>query len=242
MANTPVVILVGGKGTRLKPFTATFPKPLVPLGDKPILEIVLHQLANEGFNDVTLALGHLSPLIVAYMEQSPWIKEQFKLTYNIEQKPLGTSGALGSINGLGSTFLVMNGDILTNLSYRDLIDAHRTSGAALTIAAHCKHIKIDLGVLEANESGFLQDYIEKPQKDFEVSMGIYVYEPRALNFVERDTHLDFPDLVKRLIAAGERVYIHRSDAYWLDIGRPDDYAEAQRMVAENPQLFTLNKT
>ncbi|KUO68696.1 MAG: hypothetical protein APF80_04720 [Alphaproteobacteria bacterium BRH_c36] len=231
------IILAGGKGRRLRPFTASFPKPLVPLGDKPILEIILRQLANQGLKRVSLAVGHLSDLIRAYVAQNEFSRRHLEIDFYEEVTPTGTAGPLASIEGLTDSFLVMNGDVLTNLDYRNLFAAHETSGAVLTIASHNKQERIDLGVLEADENGRLLDYVEKPIHEFEVSMGVYVYSPRALSYIEPGVYLDLPDLVKALLTAGEKVQIHRNDAFWLDIGRPDDYAKAQDIIESDPELF-----
>lgn len=239
MACDRIVILAGGKGTRLRPFTASFPKPLVPIGDMPILEILLRQLAKQGFRDVTLTLGHLAELIRAYIAQHKTLSEMLSIGYIDEDVPTGTAGSLARVPNLDSTFLVMNGDVLTDLSFRDLCDDHQKSGAALTIAAHCQKVKIDLGILEANDNGILTDYIEKPERSYTVSMGVYAYEPRVLDYIERDKYLDFPDLVLKLMEAGETVRLHTNEAFWLDIGRPDDYAKAQEIFENDPKRFCM---
>ena len=234
-----VVILAGGKGTRLRPYTASFPKPLVPVGDLPILEILLRQLADQGFDRFTIALGHLSGLIRAYIEQRKSLSENLQIDFVDEDEPTGTAGSLANIEGLDSTFLVMNGDVLTDMDFSALVRDHEESGAALTIAAHCQQVKIDLGVLEANEGGILENYVEKPTLDYEVSMGVYAYSPRVLGHIEKGKYLDFPDLVLKLMKMGETVRLHRNDAFWLDIGRPEDYARAQELMEKNPAKFGM---
>lgn len=220
------VILAGGKGTRLAPYTTVFPKPLVPIGQYPILEILLRQLHAQGVDDVTLTVGYLGELIRAYFTQRPKLTSTLKLSYVNELKPTGTAGSLASVPGLEETFLVMNGDVLTTLDFQALVRHHRERGAALTIALHPKKVKVDLGVLTTDERGDIVDYREKPEFDYSVSMGIYVYEPRVLTFIKPAEYLDFPDLVLRLIAAGERVTGYASNDVWLDIGRHEDYARA----------------
>ncbi len=239
MSSYHVVILAGGKGTRLRPFTASFPKPLVPLGDMPILAILLRQLINHGFKEVTLTLGHLAELIRAYITQHPTLSSALKINFTAEDNPTGTAGSLAHVPGLTDTFLVMNGDVLTNLDYNNLISAHHESGAALTIACHEKKVKVDLGVLETSDDGRLESYIEKPESVFRVSMGVYVYDKRVLSFIEPDTYLDFPTLVQKLLDAGEHVHVYRSDAFWLDIGRPEDYAKAQEIFEKRPEHFNI---
>jgi NDP-sugar pyrophosphorylase family protein len=220
------VILAGGKGTRLAPYTTIFPKPLVPIGDRPILEIIVRQLGRHGFNKAVLSVGHLGELIEAYFQNGHRNIAGLQLSYYRENQPLGTAGPLAGISGLDETFLVMNGDVLTTLDYSDLVQYHRKSGAALTIAMHRKEVQIDLGVLETGPNDTLINYKEKPLYQFDVSMGIYVYEPRVLDHIEKDRYLDFPDLVIRLLEAGEIVSGYRTDALWLDIGCREDYERA----------------
>lgn len=237
MPDNRIIVLAGGKGTRLRPYTASFPKPLVPLGDKPILAILLGQFAQQGFSRVTLALGHLADLIKAYVGQDQALARALDIDFVEEREPTGTAGSLAFIPGLEDTFLVANGDVLTDLDYRALIEAHRVSGAALTIATHQKRTRIDFGILEAGPDAQVTGYIEKPEKQIEVSMGVYVYEPRVLRFIEHGAYLDLPDLVHRLLAAGEQVGVYRNDAFWLDIGRPEDYALAQDMYETDRSRF-----
>jgi len=222
------IILAGGKGTRLVPYTTIFPKPLVPIGDRPILEIIIRQLVKQGFGDILLSVGHLGELIEAYFQNGHRSIPGLSLEYFRETKPLGTAGSLAMVPDLNDTFMVMNGDILTSLNYRALVDHHHTHGAALTIAMHRKDISIDLGVLETNEEGDLTGYREKPLYSFDVSMGVYVYEPHVLRYIPKGQYLDFPDLVRILLGMGEKVSGFRSQDYWLDIGRREDYELAQR--------------
>ncbi len=228
MISHRAVILAGGKGTRLAPYTTIFPKPLVPIGDKPILEIIIHQLLGCGFKDIVLSIGHLGELIEAYFQNGQKNLPGLNLQYYREPVPLGTAGPLAMIPGLTGTFLVMNGDILTNLDYRDLLEFHRTAGAALTIAMQSKEVRIDLGVLETDAAGRLTAYHEKPTINYDVSMGIYVYESKVLDYIVKSQYLDFPELVCLLLRAGEKVVGYRSQAQWFDIGRREDYELAQQ--------------
>jgi len=220
------IILAGGKGQRLRPYTTVLPKPLMPIGDSPILEVVLRQLKAAGITRVTMAVGYLAQLMQAFFANG----ERLGLTidYSFEEKPLGTVGPLTLIPDLDGeeTFLMMNGDILCTLDYRDLIRHHCASGAAATIATFRRQVKIDFGVIETSPEGLLTGYVEKPSFDYGVSMGVYCFDRRVLRHLEHGEYRDFPDLIKTLIAAGEPVASYPFDGYWLDIGRPDDYATA----------------
>jgi len=218
------VILAGGKGTRLAPYTRIFPKPLMPIGDMPILEILLHQMKRAGITDVVLTVGHLSELMRAFFQDGAQLG--LNITYSYEDCPLGTAGPLSLVPGLDDTFLVANGDVLTTLPIADLITSHRQSGAAATIAMHNRKVHIDLGVIKLNGGQEIKDYIEKPTLEYQVSMGIYIFEPCVLSYIPHAQPLDFPDLVKALIAAGQRVCGYSFDGYWQDLGRPDDYTQA----------------
>ena len=232
------IILAGGKGTRLRPFTVNFPKPLVPLGDVPVVEVLLQRLISFGVTDVTMTLGHLAELMKAYFTHRNQLTSRMNLKFVAEESPTGTAGSVTLVPDLEDTFLVMNGDLLTDLNFHALVDFHRSRQAMLTIATHSRHVKIDLGVLEIDDCGLIVNYLEKPEKYYDVSMGIYVYEPAVLKYVTKGQHLDLPDLVLRLIAAGERVCAFQTDCQWLDIGRPDDYALAQELFAEQMDAFT----
>ena len=230
-----VVILAGGKGVRLAPLTEVIPKPLVPLGGMPIMEVVIRQLAAQGFRRITLAVGYLSELIQAYFQDgSRWGVD---IDYSIEHEPLGTAGPLTRIPDLTDTFLVMNADVLTNLNYHELIQHHRAQGGLATIGAHERQVKIDLGVIIKNGHGRIRDYLEKPTSTHLVSMGVYVFEPEVLEFIDKPNYLDFPDLVKRLLAAGKLVCYYPFSGYWLDIGRYEDYHLANQEFDEKKSEF-----
>lgn len=233
------VILAGGRGRRLLPYTSVIPKPLAPVGELPILEIVIRQLIGCGFDRVTLTLGYLGELIRAFFATRHSLTDQITIDFVQEESPTGTAGSLTSVPGLDQTFLVMNGDILTTLDYDALLRFHREQGAALTIAGHRKRVQINLGVLKLDDAGRVHDYIEKPEYVYPVSMGVYVYEPRALAHIPRDAYFDFPSLVLKLLEAGETVACFESDCRWLDIGRPDDFAEAQAIFEAHRDEFRL---
>ena len=219
------VILAGGKGRRLLPYTTVIPKPLMPVGERPILEVIIRQLKYYGFSSVTMAVGYLAELIEAYFSDGG--KYGIKIDYSREDKPLGTIGSLSLIDGLSETFLVMNGDVLTNLDYCKLVDFHEKNQAVATIATYNKKVKIDLGILEMDESFRLKEFVEKPTLNYHVSMGIYVFEPEILSFIQPNGYLDFPDLVLTLMKVGRKVIAFPFDGYWLDIGRHEDYVRAQ---------------
>jgi NDP-sugar pyrophosphorylase family protein len=214
------VILAGGKGTRLAPYTTVFPKPLMPIAEMPILEIVMRQLAYYGIQDITLAVGYLAELLMAYCGDGS--KFGVRLDYSREEQPLGTAGPISLIPNLNETFLVMNGDLLSTIDYGAMWKYHKERGAIATLASYRREVRIDLGVIES-EDGWVKDYIEKPTYHYAVSTGIYIFEPDVLGFMERGQRLDLPGLVLRLMQAGKKVNIYNFDGYWLDIGRHDDY-------------------
>lgn len=222
------VILAGGKGSRLAPYTAVIPKPLLPIGDEAILDLVLRQLRDFDFGDITLAVGHLAHLIQAVIGDGA--RRGLAIDYHEEDQPLGTVGPLATIDRLEEPFLVMNGDVLTSLDYGGLFDAHVESGNLLTVACHRRTVKIDFGVLHLGDEGGatvpITGFEEKPELGYTVSMGVYVFDPAALAYVDGSTYMDLPDLVLRLIEAGEPVGSYLFDGYWLDIGRHDDYERA----------------
>lgn len=218
------VVLAGGKGTRLVPYTKILPKPLMPIGDMPILEVMLKQMKRAGVTDVILTVGHLANLLrTFFMDGKQW---GMNISYSYEEKPLGTAGPLSLIQGLDSTFLVTNGDILTTLDLKELVKYHKSQGGIATIAVHHRQVKIDLGVVQWDGDGRIGGYIEKPTYDYTVSMGIYVFEPAVMKFIFHNMYLDFPELVLKMIASGEKVVGYAFDGYWMDLGRPDDYAQA----------------
>jgi NDP-sugar pyrophosphorylase family protein len=218
------VILAGGKGTRLAPFTKVLPKPLIPIGDMPIMEVLLRQMERYGVDEVVLTIGYLAELLYAFFQDGR--RFGLKIRYSFEDRPLGTAGPLSLIEGLEDTFLVTNGDVLTNLCFTDLVEYHRRKGNIATIAAHSRDVKVDLGVIQTNSEYEITNYIEKPVYNFYVSMGIYVFEPRILSYIPYNEYLDLPNLVLKLLDAGERVSTFPFDGYWMDLGRIDDYEQA----------------
>jgi NDP-mannose synthase len=230
------VILAGGLGTRLQPYTTILPKPLVPVGDRPILEHILRRLHTCGVREVDLCVGHLGELIQVYFTQSDSVPTDLELAWHWEDEPLGTAGALRIVPALEGTFIAMNGDILTTLDYRELVAFHDRSGAALTVAMHSKQVNIDLGVIET-DGDRITGWREKPQLDYEVSMGIYVYDSRALAHLPSSGPFQFPELVDRLLEVGESVAAFRSDAHWFDIGTVGEHHRAVEAFDRAPEVF-----
>lgn len=219
------VLLAGGRGTRLRPYTTVFPKPLVPVGEYPVLEIVVRQLVRQGFDRVTVSTGHLAQLIEAYFgDGSTW---GIAIDYVREERPLSTAGCLGLIGTPDEPFLVMNGDVLATLDYGAFLREHTAGSTEATVAVTERESQIDFGVAEIGPDGFLAGWTEKPCYTFAVSMGIYALSPDVLALIGHDEELGMPDLLLRVRDGGGRVRCHRSDAYWMDIGRVDDYARAQ---------------
>lgn len=219
------VILAGGKGVRLRPYTTTLPKPLVPIGDQySILEIVLHQLARHGFETVTIAIGHLGHLIRSYVgDGSRW---GLTIDYAVEHSPLGTIGPLLTMRDrLPADFLVMNGDVLTDLDFSDLLASHLRGRAGLTVATYPRQVNIDFGVLTTKD-GQVVEFAEKPTIDYRVSMGIYGVSKQVLTRYQPGLPLGFDELVLDELTHGSRPREYAFDGYWLDIGRPDDYDRA----------------
>ena len=218
------IVLAGGKGRRLTPYTRIFPKPLMPIGDMPILEVLLRQIKRSGIEEVVLTVGHLAELLRSFFQDGS--RFGLHITYSYEDSPLGTAGPLSTIEGLDQTFLVTNGDVLTTLPIGDLIAFHKKQKAAVTIAMHQRRVNIDLGVIQCNGRHKVTGYVEKPNLDYSVSMGIYVFEPKVLSYIPHGQYMDFPDLIHALLDAGEKVMGFPFNGYWQDLGRPDDYEQA----------------
>jgi NDP-sugar pyrophosphorylase family protein len=233
------VVLAGGAGTRLEPYTRILPKPLLPIGDRPILEIIVSQLREAGVRDVVMATGYLSSLIETYFGDGS--SHGVRITYAREQTALGTVGPLATIEGLDETFILMNGDVLCEPPFPGLLDVHRSSGAAATVATHGQEVQIDYGVVELSEpvNGLrrISGFREKPRQAYRVSMGIYAFEPRVLDYLEAGRRMDFPDLIQRLVRAGETVVAHEHDGYWVDVGQVHDLEGAVKEFGLGAERF-----
>lgn len=230
-----VIILAGGKGRRLYPYTVVLPKPLMPVGDFPILEVILKQLRICDLVDITLAVGHLGNLIQTYFgDGSSW---DVNIQYSFEEKPLGTVGPLTRLKNLDQTFMVLNGDLLTTLNYLYLVKYHKAQRTIATVAAQRRYVDIDFGIIQKGKDESMSKYVEKPRLSYLVSMGIYVFEPEILNFIPQEEKFDFPDLMQLLLEKDKKIAIYSSDDFWLDIGRPDDYQKAVEEFEKNKKKF-----
>lgn len=229
------VILAGGKGTRLQPYSTILPKPLMPVDEYPILEIIIKQLKKYGFNEIIITIGHLGQLIETYFGNGR--KYGVKIRYSLEDKILGTAGPLSLIDNLSNDFLVMNGDILTSLNYNDIFKYHIIHNSYATIAMYNKIIRSSLGVLRVNDNNELINYDEKPTFRYDVSMGIYIINKKALKFIKRYDYIDFPDFIKILINNDRLVKCYRFKGLWLDIGTPEDYALSKSIFPKKKKLL-----
>jgi NDP-sugar pyrophosphorylase family protein len=236
------VILAGGKGARLRPYTTVIPKPLMPVGNYPILEIILRQLKHYGVDEVVLAVGYLAELFQAFFQDGA--RYGLKINYSMEGEPMGTAGPLSLlIDRLDDDFLLLNGDLLTTLNYRHLYEFHQQKQAAATIGLYQREVKIDFGVVEPDAGFRLDKYIEKPTYRFNVSMGVNVLNPKAIRpYLAPGKYLDLPDLMMRLHDDGHPVYCFHEECYWLDIGRVDDYQTANEIFEARIGEFIPGQT
>ncbi len=238
------VLLAGGKGTRLRPYTHVLPKPLMPLGDAdpmPIIEVVLRQLGRFGFHDVTIITGYLTELVEAFCGDGR--KFGTRISYCREPAPLGTAGGLTLLERPREPVLVINGDILTTLDYGEMYSFHTGRSAAATIASYSREVKIDFGVLcFGDDPHVLTGYDEKPQYSFQVSMGVYILDPLAWNFLTPGRPLPMPDLLESMRRDGHDIHCYRQECYWLDIGRHDDYATANEIFESRRGAFLGSPT
>jgi NDP-mannose synthase len=231
------VILAGGKGTRLKPYTLVLPKPLMPIGETPILEIIIKKLAKYGFNHITLAVNHQAEIIKAFFGNGE--KWNVKIDYSLETIPLSTMGPLNLISNLPDDFLIMNGDVITDLDFDKFYYEHVHNGNIFTISSYSREQVNDYGVLEYNEFGKLTEFNEKPITQFEVSMGVYMANKRILDYIPAGRMYGFDHLMIDLLKSGTPANVKKHTGYWLDIGRPDDYLEAVKKYDKDNSFFFL---
>ena len=229
------VILAGGKGTRLRPYTVVLPKPLMPVGEYPILEVIIRQLVSHGFSHITMAVNHQADIIKAYFgDGSKW---NISINYSLEEKPLSTMGPMKLIKDLPENFLVMNGDILTDLHFGKFYDEHVKRNSIFTISSFIREQVNLYGVLEADASNHLCGFKEKPKTTFNVSMGIYMLNKKVLDFIPENEPYGFDTLILDLMKAGKPAYVKAFSGYWLDIGRPDDYMQAIEEFESKKNIF-----
>jgi NDP-mannose synthase len=224
-----VVVLAGGTGTRLRPYTTVLPKPLMPVGEMPVLEILLRRLAAAGFVRINLAVGYLAELIEAYFRDGERLGVE--LVYWRETQPLGTAGPIAEMELTEDRVLVMNGDLLTTLDFAPFLEGHVASGAAASLAVRSREVPIDFGVVHV-DGGDVASFEEKPVITYDVSMGVYAFERRVVELIPHGLKYDFPDLLNEVLERGWPVHAHRSSDFWLDIGRMDDYELAQERFNE----------
>jgi NDP-mannose synthase len=221
------VILAGGKGTRLRPYTTVIPKPLVPVGEKAIIEILIGRLKKAGINELTLCVNHFAELIKAFIGDGK--KYGLEIDYSLENKPLSTVAPIKLIKNLPDTFMVMNGDLLTDIDFKKLYECHIQKKCLLTVATYKRNVKIDFGTITVDhQRSVATGFEEKPTYHFEVSMGVYVFSKKVMKYVPTDKPFGFDNLMLTLLEKGESVNIFPFDGYWLDIGRPEDYEKAQQ--------------
>jgi NDP-mannose synthase len=247
MSSGHAIILAGGLGRRLAPYTNILPKPLLPIGQVPILEVVIRQLAVAGVGTVHLAVGYLAEIIQSYFGDGS--KLGVRIHYYREPQPLGTAAPVrfvidewASAEPVPDRFLVMNGDLLMDVRLADLVARHRPG--ALTVLVAEKRVKIDLGVLKLSDAGEVSDYIEKPEYQYHVSTGVYVFSRELVELIPRGERLDLPDLVRQLLTLGRPVVpVHLTEvgSLWLDLGRIEDYEEGRRLFEENPGRFSCER-
>lgn len=232
------IILAGGKGTRLKPYTSVLPKPLMPIGDYPILEVIIKQLAYYGFNHITIAVNHQADLIKTFFQDG--LKWGINIDYSLEHKSLSTMGPLRLIKDLPENFLVMNGDVLTDLDFSQFYEYHITNNSIFTISSFRREIKSEFGVLEIDKNELLKNFKEKPIVEYDVSMGIYMSSKKVLDYIPKDTFYGFDDLMIDLIKNQVNPKVKKFNGYWLDIGRPDDYIRAIEEFDKKLNIFLRN--
>lgn len=225
------VLIAGGKGRRLQPFTTTIPKPLFPIGEKPIILIIIEQLKSFGINEFVISLGYLGELIEAYLSDGS--KFGVKINYVREDEPLGTAGAISLLQTIDDDYIFMNGDILSTIDFMEAVSEHKKSNSIMTICTYEKIVQSSLGVISVNNSGRVTDYSEKPINKYLVSSGIYIMKPEIRNYIEKNRRFDIPELVNKLISINIQVGTYAISGKWFDIGTPGDLELAEKFILEN---------
>lgn len=235
MSKVQAIILAGGQGTRLRPYTAVIPKPLMPVGEHPICEIIIRQLKSAGLKNIVISTGHLAGLIEAYFGNGK--KWGVNITYVTEHKPLGTAGALKLIKNMDEDCIVINGDVLTDLNFKEVLTHHRRRKAMATITTKERIVKTDFGVIKMNDKGDLDEYLEKPEHKSSVSIGVYLLNRKCRSYIEQDENIGMPELLLRLKERGKRVCCFPTKALWLDLGRIDDFMASQEFFEKHKKKF-----
>ena len=238
------IILAGGKGTRLKPFTLVYPKPLLPVGGKPIIDTIVRQLIYYGFKEIIVSAGYMGDMIKLYFDSISEFNSQANINVVLEDQELGTAGPISIIDGLQENFMVINGDILTSMNFSNLMEFHNQKNSLMTMAVGKKKINLSLGIIELNKNDEITEFSEKPEFEFNDNMGIYVYNKKILNFMKEGNRIDVDSLVKILLEKNKEVYGYLSDAsyYWIDIGQHADYEIANENFEIHKKEFLPNKS
>ena len=231
------IILAGGQGIRLKPYTTVLPKPLLPVNEKPIIEIIIRQLAEAGIKEIIVSVGYLGQLLEAYLRDGS--QYGIKIDYSREEKPLGTAGPISLIDNVSDDFFVINGDTLCDVDFTTMLQEHRDSANAATVSAYRKKHTIDLGTLELDDNLQITAYNEKPTIDYIVSMGIYVFKSSVKKELEVGAHLDLPDFIMQLRDKGYGVGAYMHSGIWMDMGRPSDFEKIQDEESLSSQVKAL---
>jgi NDP-mannose synthase len=219
------VLMVGGKGTRLRPYSYVMPKPMVPVGKYPVLELAVRQLKKNGFDEAIFSLGYMGHIIRNHFQSGE--KFGIKITYSEEKEPLGTAGHLSLVRSqLKDTFLVMNGDILAAVNFKDLIERHKKSGAIVTAVLQKQRNTLEYGVVNTDENGMVLAYIEKPTQEHNATIGMYIMEPGVLDYIDDGKRLDMPDLITKLVNAKRKVNSYQLEGTWLHLSKPGDVEKA----------------
>ena len=229
--NLPVVVMAGGKGTRLKPITNIIPKALVPIEEKPILEVIIDKFRLSGAKDFYLSVNYKADMIEHYFNQ---IDKDYNLSYVNERKPLGTAGSLYLLKDkLQETFFVTNCDIIIDQDYEEIYEYHKRQKNDLTVVAALKHYAIPYGILETKENGQLTSISEKPELTFQVNSGMYILEPKLLNDIPHDEFFHITHLMEKVMNRGGKVGVFPvSEGSWMDIGVWSEYNRTRQILKE----------